>query len=478
MVSVAHANDGGGSIRIPASECGLVGLKPSRGRVSLGPLLGDAWHGLAIEGVVCRSVRDSAGVLDAIAGAMPGDPYAAPVQNCPFVQEVGADPGKLRIGMMKRTPQGSAPLHPDCVAAVEEPARLLESLGHHVEQSHPGALDEADFAGFFTDVVASHTVAALDQIGTLLGRKLNAEDVELWTWQMASRGFGLSAAQYLIAINWLQLWSRRVAQWWSNGFDLLLTPTIAEPPVPLGTFVAHPEHPSKGFSRLMKAIPFTPPYNVTGQPAISLPLTWNAEGLPTGSQLVAAFGREDLLIRIAAQLEQAHPWSERKPPDQKAAARSSDICARLVQLVEQALGRHHREWLPPFYRRWRPSGVSARTHHLSLRQARRSGRFHLASPGLVQSGTAGACGDSLLSAGRGLKLHRQGFSLEAIAVSTSTSVEQVREWIAEEQQRKSAAERCQAVRQDLRTLRRGHPVTLYTRTMNLYQHVICPHKKT
>jgi amidase len=314
MVPLAHANDGGGSIRIPASECGLVGLKPSRGRVSLGPLLGDAWHGLAIEGVVCRSVRDSAGVLDAIAGAMPGDPYAAPVQNRPFVQEVGADPGKLRIGMMKRTPQGSATLHPDCVAAVEETARLLESLGHHVEQSHPGALDETDFAGFFTDVVASHTVAALDQIGALLGRKLNAEDVELWTWQMASRGFGLSAAQYLIAINWLQLWSRRVADWWSNGFDLLLTPTIAEPPVPLGTFVAHPEHPSKGFSRLMNAIPFTPPYNVTGQPAISLPLTWNAEGLPIGSQLVAAFGREDLLIRVAAQLEQARPWSERKPP--------------------------------------------------------------------------------------------------------------------------------------------------------------------
>ena len=309
MVSVAHANDGGGSIRIPASECGLVGLKPSRGRVSLGPLLGDAWHGLAIEGVVCRSVRDSAGVLDAIAGAMPGDPYAAPVQNRPFVQEVGADPGKLRIGMMKRTPQGSAPLHPDCVAAIEETARLLESLGHHVEQSHPGALDEADFAGFFTDVVASHTVAALDQIGTLLGCKLNAEDVELWTWQMASRGFGLSAAQYLIAINWLQLWSRRVAQWWSNGFDLLLTPTIAEPPVPLGTFKSPPDDILAGIFRAGEFAPFTAVFNATGQPAMSMPLYRNAAGLPIGVQLAAAYGREDLLFRLAAQLEAAQPFT-------------------------------------------------------------------------------------------------------------------------------------------------------------------------
>jgi amidase len=313
MVPVAHANDGGGSIRIPASECGLVGLKPSRGRVSLGPFIGDAWHGLAIEGVVCRSVRDAAGVLDAIAGAMPGDPYAAPAQERPFAQEVGAEPGKLRIGMMKRTPAGSAPLHSDCVAAVESTGRLLESLGHRVEESHPAALDETDFAGFFTDVIASHTVATLDLIGTMIGRKLTAEDVELWTWQMASRGFGLTAAQYLAAVNWLQVWSRRVADWWADGFDLLLTPTIAEPPVPLGTFVANPENPQKGFSRLMNTIPFTPPYNVTGQPAISLPLTWNGQGLPIGSQLVGAFGREDLLIRIAGQLEQAQPWKDRKP---------------------------------------------------------------------------------------------------------------------------------------------------------------------
>src|ERR1700751_4309664 len=142
MVAVAHANDGGGSIRIPASECGLVGLKPSRGRVSLGPDVGDAWHGLAIEHVVTRSVRDSAAVLDAIAGNMPGDPYSAPPQRRPFVQEIGTRRGRLRIGVMKRSPKGGSPLHPDCAAAVEEVAKLLQSLGHSVQESHPAALDE------------------------------------------------------------------------------------------------------------------------------------------------------------------------------------------------------------------------------------------------------------------------------------------------------------------------------------------------
>ena len=314
MVAVAHANDGGGSIRIPASECGLVGLKPSRGRVSLGPDFGDAWHGLAIEGVVSRSVRDTAGVLDAIAGNMPGDPYSAPPQRRPFVQEVGAAPGKLRIGLMKRAPQGSAPLHPDCAAAVAETARLLQSLGHTVEESHPAALDEPDFGRHFADVVAAHAVMTLDQLGTLFGRKLTPEDVEPWTWNFVARGIALSAAQYLAAIHWLQVWTRRVAGWWSAGFDLLLTPTLAEPPVPLGTLVAVPGDPAAGLARLMNLIPFTPPYNVTGQPAVSLPLFWNAAGLPIGSQLVAGFGREDLLIQVASQLETARPWGERIPP--------------------------------------------------------------------------------------------------------------------------------------------------------------------
>jgi amidase len=314
MVPVAHANDGGGSIRVPASECGILGLKPSRGRVSLGPDVGDSWHGLAIEGVVSRTVRDTAAVMDAISGNMPGDPYASPPQRRPFLQEVGANPGKLRIGFLRRAPQGGANLHPECVDAVEDAAHLLESLGHAVDESHPAALDEPEHGNRFADVVASHTVTTLRQLEQLVGRKLTREDVELWTWSFVERGMRISAEQYLGAVNWLQAWSRRVAGWWTEGFDLLLTPTIAEPPPPLGILVADPANPTGGLRRLMDLLQFTPAYNITGQPAVSVPLYWNHGGLPIGSQLVAAFGREDLLIQVAAQLEQARPWKDRRPP--------------------------------------------------------------------------------------------------------------------------------------------------------------------
>jgi amidase len=314
LVPLAHANDGGGSIRIPASECGLVGLKPSRGRVSLGPDIGDAWHGLAIEGVVSRSVRDTAVVLDAIAGWMPGDPYDAPPQKRPFAQEVGANPGRLRIGVMNRSPKGGAPLHADCVAAVESVAQLLTALGHTVEESYPAALDELEYLDHFTTIVACHTLTTFDMIAQLAGRVITQNDVEPWTWTFAERGQGMPATQYLAAVNWIQLWTRRIARWWADGFDLLLTPTIAEPPPPLGTLVPPPDNPSRGWDRLFALMQFTPPYNATGQPGISLPLYWNAAGLPIGTHLVAPLGGEDLLLRVAAQLEQARPWKDRRPP--------------------------------------------------------------------------------------------------------------------------------------------------------------------
>src|SRR5208283_3621746 len=314
MVSVGHGGDGGGSIRVPASECGLVGLKPSRGYVSWGPELGDCWHGFATQGVMTRSVRDTAGVLDAIAGNMPGDPYAAPARARPFLLEVSASPGALRIGLIKQRPVSSTSLHPDCVEAVEHTARLLESLGHHVEESYPAALDDAGLIEHVTTIVASDTAATLVQMGTSLGRKVTPKDVEPATWQIATTGFALSAEQYLNAVSWVHSWSRRMASWWDSGFDLLLTPTIAEPPVLLGTFTGTPEDALSGFRRALQMACFTPAYNATGQPAISLPLHWNGAGQPIGIQLVAAFGRDDLLIRIAGQLEQAQPWAQRRPP--------------------------------------------------------------------------------------------------------------------------------------------------------------------
>jgi amidase len=315
MVAVAHANDGGGSIRIPASECGLVGLKPSRGHVSWGPNFGDFWHGLAINHVVTRSVRDSAAVLDVISGNMPGDPYSAPPQRRPFVREAGADPGRLRVGFMKRTPEGISPLHSACVAAVQDAAKLFESLGHTVEESHPASLDETLLASKpLMVLIGSLTALDLEQIGALLGKSLTAEDVEPYTWSRAEQGFRVSACQCLAAIQWLQVWSRRVAQWWSDGFDLLFTPTIASPPPALRTLITTPFSFDESLQRFFDLTPFAFTYNVTGQPAISLPLHWTPEGLPVGVQLVAAMGSEDVLIRIASQIEQAQPWIDRLPP--------------------------------------------------------------------------------------------------------------------------------------------------------------------
>jgi amidase len=312
MVPAAHANDGGGSIRIPASECGLVGLKPSRGRVSWGPEYGELWAGLAIEHVVSRSVRDTAAILDVISGPMPGDPYFAPPPPRPFLQEVGVTPGRLRIGLMTR---GATPVHPDCVAAVTDTARLLESLGHRVEESYPKALDDNHerFSHVWT-LVASSVAVVLDHWSKKIGKPIGHDDVELHNWTIAEIGRSRTAAQYVDAVMWLQTDTRQIVSWWNEGFDLLLTPTIAEPPPPLGQFVSPPNDPLAAARRTETIIPFTPPFNVTGQPAISLPLYWNSQGLPIGVHLAAAYGREDLLIRVAAQLEQACPWANRRPP--------------------------------------------------------------------------------------------------------------------------------------------------------------------
>jgi amidase len=314
MVAIAHGNDGGGSIRIPASECGLFGLKPSRGRTSLGPQFGDVMAGLVCEHVLTTSVRDSAAVLDCVAGPMPGDPYFAPPPARPFGREVGADPGKLRIGMLLEPPGGTTDTHPDCVAAARDAAELLESLGHTVQESAPAGLDDPEYIAQFLTLWASGIAEAIDEWSAETGTRIGKEDVEPLTWALAEMGWTYTGAQLLGAIGWLQAATRRVGMWFASGFDLLLTPTLAEPPPMLGEMSADPENPLQPILRAATVTPFTPVFNATGQPAVSVPLSWNAEGLPIGIQLAAPYGREDILIRISSQLEEARPWKDRRPP--------------------------------------------------------------------------------------------------------------------------------------------------------------------
>lgn len=311
LVAVAHANDGGGSIRIPASECGLVGLKPTRGRVSQGPLIGEAWAGGVIDGALTRSVRDAAGVLDVISKRMPGEPYYAPPLPRPLAEEVGADPGRLRIGVIDRPGLAGFLDDPQCRAAVAGAARLLESLGHHVDESAPSAMSELEFLGHFTTIIAADAEATFRAFEMLLGRPIGEDEIEPRNAAYRRAGRELSAVAYLESRGWLGMWARRMADWW-NDHDLLLTPTLGAPPPELGWFTA--AGPQEEAARIASFIPYTAQINMTGQPAISLPLHWTQGGLPVGVQLIAAYGREDMLIRVASQLEQAAPWGERHPP--------------------------------------------------------------------------------------------------------------------------------------------------------------------
>jgi amidase len=311
MVPVAHANDGGGSIRIPASECGLVGLKPTRSRVSQGPLIAEGWAGATIDGAVARTVRDAAGVLDAISGWFPGEPYYAPPLPGPLVREVGADPGSLRIGLLDR-PDGEGFLdHPECRAAVASAGHLLESLGHGVEDSAPEAMFDPQFIQHFTLIIAADTETSMRAYETALGRPIEDDEIEPRNAVYRAIGRTLQVVTYLQSREWLGTWSRRMANWWTD-YDLLVTPTLGAPPPELGWFTAGGAE-SEG-QRVVSFIPYTAQFNMTGQPAVSLPLHWTSDGLPVGVQLVAGFGREDLLVKIAAQLEQAAPWAGRRPP--------------------------------------------------------------------------------------------------------------------------------------------------------------------
>ncbi|HEX7481470.1 MAG TPA: amidase [Polyangiales bacterium] len=313
IVPAAHASDGGGSIRGPASACGLVGLKPSRGRNSFGPGLGERWSGFSAEFALTRSVRDTALLLDLTAGPMPGDPYWAPPPARPYAQEVGAPTGHLRIGLMRRGPR-DVQVHPECVVAVDKTARVLESLGHRVELAHPPALDEAQSIAVYAGVVATNVARALEAWGEKVGRAVTRADVELLTWALAELGRQASGTQLLGMIEYVHGFGRRLAAFWQGGFDLLLTPTMGALPAALGELSSTPEEPLRALLRAAPYGAFTLPFNLSGQPAISLPAHVTPDGLPVGTQLVAAAGREDLLLRVASQLELAAPWAQRLPP--------------------------------------------------------------------------------------------------------------------------------------------------------------------
>ncbi len=313
IVPAAHASDGGGSIRGPASMCGLVGLKPTRGRNSFGPALGERWSSLSAEFVVTRSVRDAAALLDVTAGAMPGDPYTAPPPARPFATAVAVPPLALRIGVLRGAPRATE-THPECLAAVDRAAGLLEDLGHHVEAAYPAALDEPEHVLTYVTIVASNTARAVESWTQKVGRAPEQDELEPLTWALVERGRAIAATELIAAIEATHAFGRRLAAWWERDFDLLVTPTQAAPPPPLGFLRSTPEEPLLAFMRSAPYGACTLPFNMSGQPAISLPLHWTADGLPIGVQMVAPFAREDLLLGVAAQLEAAAPWAGRRPP--------------------------------------------------------------------------------------------------------------------------------------------------------------------
>jgi amidase len=304
IVPLAHANDGGGSIRIPAACCGLVGLKPTRSRTSYAPDFGDAIDGLGVDLVVSRTVRDTAAALDAVAGNVQGDPYWAPPPDRYF-DGLKSKPKKLRIAF-STTKLDGAPLHPDCADAVRRAAALCSELGHGVEEASP-QLDPASLIQPFMALWGANLAAGLDYFGRLIGRAPAEEDFEGLTWGLYHAGKQVSASEYLSAKAIMARAARQAARF-HQTFDVWFSATLGSPPVRLGTFDMEERDPMKAFAPLIDYVPFTAMQNVTGQPAINLPLHWNNQGLPIGVQFVGRFGDELTLLQLAAQLEQAAPW--------------------------------------------------------------------------------------------------------------------------------------------------------------------------
>lgn len=310
VVPAAHASDGGGSIRIPASCCGLFGLKPTRARTPHGPPAGEGWGSLSCTHVLTRSVRDSAALLDATQGAAPGDPYAAPAPARPYVEELGRDPGALRIALQPRPLSGVA-VDPACQQAATDAARLLESLGHHVELAMPPGDAEALGRALWV-LVASNVSRSLNAIGAARGRPVTRDEVDATSWNAVDFARSLHVEDYPEALLVIHTQGRRMAAF-HERFDLLLSPTLAKPPVPLGEMRTDTDDIEAYGKALASFSPFTQLANMTGQPSMSIPFHRSPVGLPIGVMFTAPFGREDMLFRLAAQLETARPWAEIRP---------------------------------------------------------------------------------------------------------------------------------------------------------------------
>lgn len=332
IVPAASGGDGGGSIRIPASCCGLFGLKPTRGRTPTGPDRAEGWQGFAVQHVLTRSVRDSAALLDATCLPEQGAPYYPPPPTRPFLDEVAVDPAPLRVAITTRPMLGQV-VHPDCVAAVTDAAKLLGDLGHHVEEAAP-ELDGPAFSRAFFAILCGEVAAEIDLSARALGKRASPDDFEVATWALGQIGHAMSAADFVAARRHLYDTALRLAPFFGK-YDVLLTPTLAQPPVLLGSLgpkgasaaimrVLGRARASGLLKRLTSAdpsveqiyayIPWTPVFNVTGQPAMSVPLHWSAAGLPIGAHFVGRYGDEATLLRLAGQLERARPWAGRRPP--------------------------------------------------------------------------------------------------------------------------------------------------------------------
>ncbi len=331
IVPMASAGDGGGSIRIPASCCGIFGLKPSRGRTPTGPY-GELWQGAAAEHILSRSVRDSAAMLDATQGDDIGAPYVTRPPSRKYMAEIQTDPGKLKIAMTTESPLGND-VHPECVAAVKSAGNLLSDLGHHVEETKPD-YDGMELAMSYLVMYFGEVAAEIDNLRPMIGRKPSQKDVEPATWTLGLLGRTFSACEFVRA---MQRWNdfSRIMGRFHQKYDIYVTPTIAVPPPRIGETLPSSAElfgmktmNALGLGKILKAsgivrqlaekslskMPFTQLANLTGQPAMSVPLHWTAEGLPCGVQFVAPIGDEATLYRLAAQLEKAKPWFDKNPP--------------------------------------------------------------------------------------------------------------------------------------------------------------------